>query len=114
MLLPVAGRGEVNCVGHAHATGIKIVVSNNHTEFKYLNKPIPPIVNTYAVMINYYHILTIAYYHKKITKTEAEEFYNKVNEVKKSSHKFTRKLNDSVEYFIENNYLNFFELDFLI
>ncbi|PKM94244.1 MAG: hypothetical protein CVU84_12350 [Firmicutes bacterium HGW-Firmicutes-1] len=107
----IAGRGEVDCVSHAHATGIKIVISNNHREFEYLNKPIPPLINTYAIMVNYYHILTIAYMHEKIDKALATEYYNKINAVKGSSHSFGQKIDESIEYFRVNNYAKVLELE---
>ncbi len=110
----IAGRGEVDCVSHAHATGIKIVVSNNHREFKFLNKPIPPLINTYAIMVNYYHILTIAYLHQKIDKKLATEYYDKINVVKRSSHSFGKKIDESIEYFKENNYIKILGLEDVI
>ncbi|PKM53548.1 MAG: hypothetical protein CVV00_11860 [Firmicutes bacterium HGW-Firmicutes-5] len=107
----IAGRGEVECVSYAHATGIRIVVSNNHREFDELNKPIPPLINTYAIMVNYYHILTIAYLHEKIDKDVATEYYDKINKVKGSSHNFGNKIDESIEYFKDNKYVKILKLE---
>lgn len=107
----IAGRGEVECVSYAHATGISIVVSNNHREFEQLNKPIPPLINTYAIMVNYYHILTIAYLHEKISKVIATEYYEKISKVKGTSHNFDQKMDESIEYFKDNNYIKILELE---
>jgi len=107
----IAGRGEVECVSYAHATGIRIVVSNNHREFDELNKPIPPLINTYAIMVNYYHILTIAYLHEKIGKDVATKYYDRINKVKGSSHNFGKKIDESIEYFKDNNYVKILKLE---
>lgn len=98
--MDLAGPGEVECACYAHASNIKFVVSNNHTEFRYLND--------IAVMLTYYHILAVCVFHNKIDEPVAEDFYNKVNKIKTkpSSHLFYRKLEESWDYFCESEYLD--------
>jgi hypothetical protein len=100
----IAGPGEVECACYAKASGIDFVVSNNHTEFIYLND--------IAVMLSYYHILTICVIHKKITIEEGERLYNLVNNTKASpsTHTFSFKMKKSWEYFMESGYLKILKL----
>lgn len=110
----MAGRGEVECVTYALASGINIVVSNNITEFNYLNTPWAPVINTYAIMVNYYHILTIAVLHGKLTKEEAKVYYDKIRVVKNSDVSFDSKIKESVEYFKESSYVKALNLEGLV
>jgi predicted nucleic acid-binding protein len=63
----LAGRGEVECACFAKAADINFVVSNNSTEFRFLND--------IAVMLSYYHVLSICVFHNKIDKVTATTFY---------------------------------------
>lgn len=100
----LAGPGEVECACYANVSNIQFVVSNNHTEFKFLND--------IAVMLSYYHILSICVFHNKIDEEKAEEFYNQVNQIKTkpSSHSFRQKLDKSWDYFCESEYLEVLNL----
>ncbi len=99
-----AGPGEVECACYAKASGIDFVVSNNHTEFKYLND--------IAIMLSYYHILTVCVMHNKITREEGERLYNLVNSTKTrpSSQTFSTKMKNSWDYFLKCNYLKALKL----
>lgn len=100
----IAGRGEVECVCYAHASNINFVVSNNHTEFKFLDD--------IAIMLSYYHILSICVLHRKIDMEEATKFYEKINGIKtkSSSHSFEKKFDISCKYFEEKGYMDILEL----
>jgi len=100
----LVGPGEVECACYANVSGIQFVVSNNHTEFKFLND--------IAVMLSYYHILSICVFHNKIDEEEAEGFYNQVNQIKSkpSSHSFQQKLDKSWNYFCDSDYIDVLKL----
>lgn len=104
----IAGPGEVECACYAKASNINFVVSNNHTEFRFLND--------IAVMLSYYHVLSICVFHNKIDEESATSLYNKVNQIKSrpSSHSFEKKLDMSWEYFCENKYLEVLKLTHLL
>lgn len=101
----IAGSGEVHCACYAKVSGINLVVSNNHTEFKYLDD--------IAIMISFFHILAICVLHKKITFEEASIFYDKINGIKSkpSIHSFEQKMNRSLDYFEEKEYLSALKID---
>lgn len=103
----IAGPGEVHCACYAQVSGINFVVSNNHTEFKYLDD--------IAIMISFFHILTICVLHKKITFEEASIFYDKINGIKSrpSTHDFQKKFDASLEYFNQNGYSDILKLNAL-
>jgi hypothetical protein len=73
----IAGPGEVECACYAHVTDIRIVVSNNYTEFKYLDD--------IAIMLSYIHLLTICVNSKILTFEKANEMYDKINNIKNHS-----------------------------
>ncbi len=86
---------------------INFVVSNNHTEFKFLND--------IAIMLSYFHILAVCVFHKKITEAKATEIYNCINLTKthRSSHTFSQKLDESMKYFKNNMWLEQLRLNHL-
>lgn len=101
----LAGSGEVECACYAKASNINFVVSNNHTEFRFLND--------IAVMLSYYHILSICVFHNKINRDDAATLYNMVNSIKSnpSCHSFEQKLEESWAYFSESKYLEVLKLN---
>lgn len=104
----LAGHGEVECACFAKASEINFVVSNNHTEFKFLND--------IAVMLSYYHVLSICVFHNKIDEDAATILYDKINQIKTnpSGHSFEQKLDHSWDYFCESEYLEVLKLSHLI
>ena len=104
----LAGPGEVECACFAKASDINYVVSNNHTEFRFLND--------IAVMLSYYHVLSICVFHNKIDVETATRYYDKVNSTKSnpSSHSFILKLDHSWDYFYESGYLEVLKLTHLV
>jgi|GEM_PF-1065447 predicted nucleic acid-binding protein len=102
------GAGEADCAAYSHASGINFVVSNNHTEFEFLND--------ICIMLSYTHLLTISCLHRKITFDTAKNIYNKVNSKKErpSSHSFRKKFEKSKQYIKENNYTKKLDLDGLL
>lgn len=99
------GPGEVDCAAYAHASSIDFVVSNNHTEFEFLND--------ICIMLSYDHILTISVLHDKLTFQEAKTMYRKINSQKKhsSSHSFKKKMELSKEYFNKCNYTQILKIE---
>lgn len=104
----LVGPGEVECACFAKASAINFVVSNNHTEFRFLND--------IAVMLTYYHVLSICVFHNKINKTTAATLYDKVNSIKTnpSHHTFEQKLDHSWDYFCDSDYLEVLRLTHLL
>lgn len=102
------GPGELDCACYAHASGINFVVSNNHTEFQYLDD--------IAIMLSHFHILAVCVFHNKISENEAAIIYNAINQIKThpSSHSFSRKLDISWNYFYENSWLDMLKLSHYI
>ena len=95
----IAGRGEVECACYAQASGIQFVVSNNHTEFRFLDD--------IAIMLSYVHVLSICVFHNKISANDAEKLYSQVNKIKShpSVDSFQQKLDKSWDYFCDKEYL---------
>lgn len=104
----IVGPGELDCACYAHASGINFVVSNNHTEFRYLDD--------IAIMLCHYHVLSICVFHNKISEEDAEKIYNSINQIKsqKSKHTFSKKLDLSWDYFWENDLVDVLKLSHLV
>ena len=66
----VVGRGESECAGYAAALGIPIILSNNSSEFKWLNE---------NVMLTYYDVLTLNVHFGHTPLEIAAATYEKIN-----------------------------------
>lgn len=66
----IIGPGESECAGYAQALKISIIISDNYTEFKWLNE---------FITLTYKNILTLCVYFHSITYEEAEYIYNQIN-----------------------------------
>jgi predicted nucleic acid-binding protein len=66
----VIGPGESECAGYAQALGIPIIISDNHTEFKWLDE---------FITLTHNNILALCVYFEKITLIEVENIFNKIN-----------------------------------
>ena len=67
----VIGPGESECAGYAQALRIPIIISDNHTEFKWLDE---------FITLTHNNILALCVYFCKITKSEAVDIFNKIND----------------------------------
>ncbi|NLC68914.1 MAG: hypothetical protein GX754_09105 [Clostridiaceae bacterium] len=66
----VIGPGESECAGYAHALRIPIIISDNYTEFKWLDE---------FITLTHKDILALGVYFGDITKHEAEDIFNNIN-----------------------------------
>lgn len=66
----VIGPGESECAGYAQALGIPIIISDNHTEFKWLDE---------FITLTHNNILALCVHFGEITTTEAENIFDKIN-----------------------------------
>ena len=66
----VIGPGESECAGYSQALRIPIIISDNSTEFKWLDE---------FITLTHYNILALCVYFGKITKNEAEDIFNNIN-----------------------------------
>ena len=78
----VIGPGESECAGYAQALRIPIIISDNYTEFKWLDE---------FITLTHNNILALCVYFEEITKNEAENIFNQINE------KLTRPTGDTFE-----------------
>ena len=66
----VIGPGESECAGYAQALRIPIIISDNYTEFKWLDE---------FITLTHTNILALCVYFGAITKGEAENIFNEIN-----------------------------------
>ena len=67
----VIGPGESECAGYAQALRIPIIISDNYTEFKWLDE---------FITLTHNNILALCVYFGEITKSEAAEIFNNIND----------------------------------
>ena len=67
----VIGPGESECAGYAQALKIPIIISDNYTEFKWLDE---------FITLTHNNILALCVYFGEITKKEAGKIFNQINE----------------------------------
>jgi predicted nucleic acid-binding protein len=67
----VIGPGESECTGYAQALRIPIIISDNYTEFKWLDE---------FITLTHNNILTLCVYFGEITKNEAEDIFIQIND----------------------------------
>ncbi|VIG20065.1 Uncharacterised protein [Clostridioides difficile] len=67
------GRGESECAGYASATGTNIIVSDNKSDFAWLEDE--------YVMLTHNNLLAIGVYFKVLDMNEAENIYNQINNI---------------------------------
>lgn len=67
----VIGPGESECAGYAQAFRIPIIISDNYTEFKWLNE---------FITLTHNNILALCVYFGEITKSEADDIFIKIND----------------------------------
>lgn len=96
----IVGPGESECAGYAYALRIPIIISDNSTEFRYLDE---------FIMLTYYDILALCVHFKYIDKERAEEIYNAINNQLShpSGDSFSDKYRKSMRRFRENGWTNY-------
>lgn len=65
------GPGESECAGYAAALGIPIIISDNYTEFKWLEEE--------YITLTHRNILTLCVYFDYISKETAKDMFNNIN-----------------------------------
>ena len=93
----VVGRGESECAGYAAALGIDIIISNNSTEFKWLNE---------NVMLTYYDILALNVHFRHMDQVTANGKYEKINAIldQPSGRGFQQRQRETFETIGENDW----------
>jgi predicted nucleic acid-binding protein len=66
------GPGESECAGYASALGVPIIISDNHTEFKWLQE---------YITLTHNNIISLCIYFKLISDIEGEEVFNSINDL---------------------------------
>ncbi|TZE82090.1 hypothetical protein [Calorimonas adulescens] len=66
----VIGPGESECAGYAQALRIPAIISDNYTEFKWLDE---------FITLTHNNILALCVYFGEITKEEAQDIFNGIN-----------------------------------
>jgi len=66
----VIGPGESECAGYAKAFRIPIIISDNYTEFKWLDE---------LITLTHNNILALCVHFGEITQSEAEDIFNEIN-----------------------------------
>lgn len=82
------GPGESECAGYAYALRIPIIISDNYTEFKWLDE---------FITLTHRNILSLCVYFGNITKEEGVEMFNGINE------QLTRPTENDFDYFYEKS-----------
>lgn len=94
------GPGESECAGYASALGIPIIISDNHTEFKWLDE---------YITLTHNNILSLCVYFKFLTDIEGEKIFNGINATlsRPSSLSFDEVYTRSFRRFDNNEWGNF-------
>lgn len=66
----VIGPGESECTGYAHALRIPIIISDNYTEFKWMDE---------FIILTHRNILALCVYFGNIAQSEAKDIFNRIN-----------------------------------
>jgi predicted nucleic acid-binding protein len=66
----VIGPGESECAGYAYALRIPIIISDNYTEFKWMED---------FITLTHRNILALCVYFGNIKQSEAEDIFNRIN-----------------------------------
>ena len=66
----VIGPGESECAGYAHALRIPIIISDNYTEFKWMDD---------FITLTHRNILALCVYFGDIERDEAEDIFSRIN-----------------------------------
>ncbi|OAA93549.1 hypothetical protein [Clostridium coskatii] len=97
------GPGESECAGYASALNIPIIISDNHTEFKWLDE---------YITLTHNNILSLCVYFKFLTDIEGEEIFNAINRTlsRPSSLSFDAVYTKSFRRFYNNKWGGFLRL----
>lgn len=100
----VVGFGESMCAGYAYALKIAIIVSNNSTEFKWLDE---------FITLTYYDLLYICTNFNLLLFKDAEDIYNSINSLMTypSSIKFEVRCNRSKKRIFEKKWNKYLKIE---
>lgn len=95
------GPGESECAGYAAALGIPIIISDNYTEFKWLEEE--------YITLTHRNILTLCVYFNYISKEIATDIFNCINSTleRPSGFRFEEFYNKSIRRFRDNGWCEF-------
>ena len=95
------GPGESECAGYATALGIPIIISDNYTEFKWLEED--------YIILTHRNILTLCVYFNYISKESAANTFNNINSTltKPTALSFESLYNKSIRKFKENGWCDY-------
>lgn len=95
------GPGESECAGYATALGISIIISDNYTEFKWLEED--------YIILTHRNILTLCVYFNYISKESAANTFNNINSTltKPTALSFESLYNKSIRKFKENGWCDY-------
>ena len=95
------GPGESECAGYATALGIPIIISDNYTEFKWLEED--------YIILTHRNILTLCVYFNYISKKSAANTFNIINSTltRPTTLSFEGLYNKSIRKFKENGWCDY-------
>jgi predicted nucleic acid-binding protein len=95
------GPGESECAGYATALGISIIISDNYTEFKWLEED--------YIILTHRNILTLCVYFNYISKESAANTFNNINSTltRPTALSFESLYNKSIRKFKENGWCDY-------
>lgn len=95
------GPGESECAGYATALGIPILISDNYTEFKWLEED--------YITLTHRNILTLCVYFDYISKESAANTFNNINSTltKPTTLSFESLYYKSIRKFKENGWCDY-------
>ncbi len=98
------GPGESECAGYATALRIPIIISDNYTEFKWLEE---------FITLTHRNILTLCVYFNDMTKEDAEEIFNRINSklTRPTQNTFDDFYNKSINDFRKKGWNKYLRID---
>lgn len=98
------GPGESECAGYAHALRIPIIISDNKTEFKWLNE---------FITLTHTDILALCVHFRHITEELGEEIFDAVNKQldRPTSNTFKECCQKSMNTFLENGWKDYLRIN---
>lgn len=100
----VIGSGESECAGYAIALRIPIIISDNYTEFKWLEE---------FITLTHRNVLTLCVYFNKITGDVGKEIFDDINRQleRPTQNTFEHFYKKSINAFIQNGWCKYLGID---
>lgn len=99
----VIGPGESECAGYAEALRIPIIISDNYTEFKWLDE---------FITLTHKNLLALCVYFGDIKRSEANDIFNQINRTLKypTQDTFNEQYKKSLKRFEMNGWADYLGL----